>query len=140
LPWSHNLRYFLSGLIYSNLHWLFYNVQDFSNALVMAQKEYVLSERLHDLAASDAMYVGATLMQLDSTRSVERYFEKAFEMADDSETNVALLCQFSSIGRKDLAKECYERIKILPKSVKVCLSLGTYFQSQNVVDTATYYF
>lgn len=125
---------------YSNLHWLYYNVQDYPNALVMARKEYALSEKLHDLAASDAMHVGTALAQLDSIQLAEEYFIKAFKMSSKDEIFAALLYQFTYIGRMDMAEKCYENVKYNSKSTKDCLSLGNYFQRLGEKDSAVLYF
>lgn len=125
---------------YSNLHCLYYNVQDFPNALIMARKEYTLSEKMHDLAASDAMHVGATLAQLDSIQSAEKYFVKAFKLSNQDDMFWALLYQFTYIGRMDMAKECYKKVKKFPKSVMAYLSLGNYFQRIEEKDSAAFYF
>lgn len=127
---------------YSNLHFLYYNVQDYSSALAMARKEYALSERMHDLAASDAIHVGATLVQLDSVRSAEKYLVKAFELMKDGdeETATALLCQFSNLGKKDMAMACYNKLKKLPASPWACISMGNYYNLLGANDSALYFY
>lgn len=125
---------------YSNLHCLYYNVQDYRNALAMAHKEYALSECMHDLAASDAIHIGATLMQLDSVHAAEKYFVKAFGLMKDEETAVALLSQFANLGRDDLAEACYKRVEKQSASPWACISLGNYYRNLGANDTALYYY
>src|SRR5574344_460569 len=70
--------------IYSNLHCLYYNVQDYAHALLMAEKEYSLSIKMHDLSANEAMHMGATLQQLNRTCPAEKYFETAFKLMESN--------------------------------------------------------
>jgi len=131
--------------IYSNLSFLFYNVQDYSNALAMAKKEYALSQMMGDLSTYEPMHVGAALMQLDSIHAAEKYFVKAFELMEynrcaDKETAAALLLQFAELGRMDLADNCYEILRLAEKPAMSCLGFGEYFGKLGITDSACYYY
>lgn len=126
--------------IYSNLHCLYYGVQDYPNALKMAKMEYTYSEKLNNLTSNDAMHIGATLMQLNRKKEAEMYFVKAFNLMKDDETAIALLCQFSNLGRIDLAQSCYEKVKCHSVSPWASLSIGNFFRCMDNKDSALYYY
>lgn len=130
--------------IYSNLHCLYYDVQDYRNALKMMQKEYYIAEKMNKVEANEALNMGATLIQLNNKHAAKKYFVKAWELMKNqkhTDYNLVsdLLYQFAKLGEYNLAKDCYQRIEHVSPSSKIYLSLGTYFQYLGKDDKASYF-
>ena len=119
---------------YSQLYALYFGVQDYSNALIMARKESVVAEKLHILDTSTILHEGATLLRLDSTSAAKKNVLRAFLYAEkpdgiaDIYSLSSLLYQLSSLGYVEESYTCYKHIKEIQKThdlpVSTYLALG----------------
>jgi tetratricopeptide (TPR) repeat protein len=107
---------------YSNLTYVYTSVQDFSNALTMAKEDYLLSKRMGIVDVTDLDQVGIALLNVGGAeREAESFFEKSFRLlkklwstlneSDRHYYSISALRNFSKVGRKDLAEECYKMIE-----------------------------
>ncbi|MBQ0048817.1 MAG: hypothetical protein KBT12_01045 [Bacteroidales bacterium] len=135
---------------YSQLYGLYFNVQDYPNALVMARKEAFVAEKLRIIDASTMLHESAALLRLDSMLTAKEVILRAFEYAKskDSQTDIyslaSLLYQLSSFNYMKEARTCYERIRAkglnLDLPTSTYLSIGKYFSTLEQTDSAIYYY
>lgn len=64
---------------YSNLHYLFYNVQDYQNAYKYAKKEYQQSKKIGKTELTCLTHLGSTLNVLDSLEQAHRVFVETLD-------------------------------------------------------------
>lgn len=131
---------------YSQLYALYFSVQDYSNALIMARKESDVAEKLHILDTSTLLHEGAALLRLDSTTAAKNNILHAFQHAErsDGRTDIyslsSLLYQLSSLGYIEESHTCYEHIKEIQKDINLpastYLALGKYFRECEQTDSA----
>ena len=101
---------------YSNLNCLYYDVQDFRNALGMALKEFMIAEQLHILEPTNVMHVANAYVALDSVRKAKDFYKLAVACLDKSEGTDddvvnKLLLQVSSLKDEKYADVIYKRFK-----------------------------
>lgn len=132
---------------YSNLHYIYNNVQDYQNALTMAENELECSKRFKDITATDYIHVGAALKALDRTHEAVEYFDKAYHVVTTGNTRTkdevtTLLYHYTRIKNKERAQKCFELIdKEDGKSLTSdeALSLAEYMLLANHPDSAEMY-
>lgn len=97
---------------YSNLEQLYFNVQDYSNALKMAYREYKISKEINSLNINNIIHVGEVCVKLDSTEQAYRYFDEASKYANNKSPRdmFSLLYNFSYIKEKTKADSIYKII------------------------------
>lgn len=104
---------------YSNLSWIYYQVQDYNKASVMSQKEYDLGRKMHILDAVTVQGLGASLLRNGDPQKAKKYFTEALDILksgnsiDDDKTQTVyhLLYHFSYLKMKYQAESCYNIVK-----------------------------
>ena len=102
---------------YSNLYYLFVNVQDYNNALKMAQMEYSISKAINNTTINTMIQITNAYIDLDMNKEGLRYLNEAFNRLKDKkyakeEKFIYLaLYNYSHLKLKDKANECYNLIK-----------------------------
>lgn len=100
---------------YSNLHYIYNNVQDYQNALLMAEKELECSKHFNDITATDYIHVGSALKALDRTKEAMGYFDKAYALVTTNniftkDEVTTLLYHYTRMKNKERAQKCFELI------------------------------
>lgn len=102
---------------YSNLHYLFVNVQDYNNALKMAQMDYNISKALKKMTINTMVQITTAYLNMDMEKEGLHYLDEAFNCIKDkkyaNEDNFIylVLYHYSNLNLKDKANECYNLIK-----------------------------
>ena len=102
---------------YSNLHYLFVNVQDYNNALKMAQMDYSISKDLNKMTINTIIQITTAYLNMDMEKEGLHYLDEAFNCLKDKkyakEDNFIylVLYHYSNLNLKDKANECYNLIK-----------------------------
>lgn len=102
---------------YSNLHYLFVNVQDYNNALKMAQMDYSISKDLNKMTINTIIQITTAYLNMDMEKEGLHYLDEAFNCLKDkkyaNEDNFIylVLYHYSNLNLKDKANECYNLIK-----------------------------
>lgn len=102
---------------YSNLHYLFVNVQDYNNALKMAQMDYSISKALNKMTINTMIQITTAYLNMDMEKEGIHYLDEAFNCLKDkkyaNEDNFIylVLYHYSNLNLKDKANECYNLIK-----------------------------
>lgn len=102
---------------YSNLYYLFVNVQDYNNALKMAQMEYSISKAINNTTINTMNQITNAYIDLDMNKEGLRYLNETFNLLKDKkyakEDNFIylVLYHYSNLNLKDKANECYNLIK-----------------------------
>lgn len=121
---------------FSNLYYLYYNVQDYRNALKMSKKELEMSKRINDIQTVTIMHLGNSYLALDSIRQARECFDNALRLVSQSkggEKNqllYVLLHNYATIGDRAKANECYTMLKSRDEKLTDnpdYNTLGTYF-------------
>lgn len=129
---------------YSNLHSLFYYVQDYQNALRYAQKEYKMSERLGCVEPLQLLHVAVSYTFLDSVPLAKDWLGKTLSLASSSskrDTDILypLLFHFSHLKDTVNASACARLLEDVPHSrfdETARLALAEYYQLEGKVDSA----
>lgn len=106
---------------YSNLCYLQYRVQDYDDAVSMAEKELSISKQLKTDCVLPYLHLGSAYLALDSSKQARNAFNLAYEQIKTSKdiskhqnSLVYLLCDYSELGEIQKAKECLSLIEINP--------------------------
>ena len=134
---------------YSNLCYLQYRVQNYDDAVSMAEKELSISKQLKTDCVLPYLHLGSAYLALDSSKQARNAFNLAYEQIKTSKdiskhqnSLVYLLCDYSELGEIQKAKECLSLIEINPLvdySAFACLAFAQYYESSNQNDSATIY-
>lgn len=134
---------------YSNLCYLQYRVQDYDDAVSMAEKELSISKQLKTDCVLPYLHLGSAYLALDSSKQARNAFNLAYEQIKTSKdiskhqnSLVYLLCDYSELGEIQKAKECLSLIEINPLvdySAFACMAFAQYYESSNQNDSATIY-
>ena len=135
---------------YGQLHFLYYSVQDYTNALVMARKEINVSKQLNILDARSIMHEGAALQHLDSLDAAMLPFEATLSYMERTKSymkypeELVSLIYYFIIGKKiDKARKCYELIrsdKNFPFMQDLYINIGDYLSVIGQMDSALVYY
>lgn len=129
---------------YSNLHYIYYTVQDYQNALDIAKKEMQIATKLNVLDARTLIHVGASYDHTDSTSQAKRICNLATKhVLQNPEEQTAefiytLLYRTSHLNDIENADTLYkiaQRLPIFPKA-KDLFYLSEYYLMKNKVDSA----
>ena len=125
---------------YSNLEFLLFYVQDYTETLKMAKKEYKISEEIGKRNFKAIMHVGEAYLRVDSIEEANNYFMMAEELLSPSnaEDCHSLLYDFSFVKNKKMAEKYYARIKKLHSSPSPLreFALAQYFKLIGNADSA----
>ena len=126
--------------IYSNLAYAYFCVQDYSNGLKAALREYDIAKQTQTLDIIAIMNVGNNCLRVDSVELAYRYFKEALDSAEHTpphyEGNLySLLFHLSFLNKSEDADKCYAIIRrkgLTPSS----FSFGKYCMLKNDFNTA----
>ena len=133
---------------YSNLHYIYYNVQDYQNALEMAKKEFEYSELFGDISVEDYFHIGASLQALDRKQEAMQYYDMAYKIEmskdePDKENLTILLYYYTRAMDAERARKCYEKVnKGIGNNLTAneTMSTAEYLVFVNQLDSAARYF
>lgn len=132
----------------SNLNCLYYQVQDYHNALNMAKEERTVAKQLNVLDATTILHEATSLFKLHKRQCAKAKFQEAFYTISHSKPQYypqeiySLLYHFSTLRMNTEADECYRLITekgIKPDFADAKLTLSEYFIRKNNTDSATHY-
>ncbi|MBR3016701.1 MAG: hypothetical protein IKH57_06430 [Clostridia bacterium] len=136
---------------YSQLGLLYYNVQDYTNALAMSRKEIDVAKKLNILDAITIMGEGTSLFHLDthsdtalvSFENTLNYIERTHSYSKYYKQLVSLLYYFIMYKQIDKAKRCYELIRVdkkLSVMPDLYINIGLYLSVIGQMDSALVYY
>ena len=134
---------------YSNLHYLFYMVQDYPNATGMGIKELESCRKTRTDVVLPFMHIGASYLALDSLQQAESALDSAYvhiikseDIPKHQESLFFLLYDYSDLGNTKKAKDCSALIINNPLEVfsaLSCMAFARYFESIEKNDSAVIY-
>lgn len=105
---------------FSNLHYLYFNVQDYPKAYEYAMKEYKLSQSINKMELTCLMHLGMSLTVLDSIKQAKEIYKIALDtissnpqLKEDHEVLCSLLFNFSYLKDSAQASRCYKLLQDL---------------------------
>lgn len=105
---------------FSNLHYLYFNVQDYPKAYEYAMKEYKLSQSINKMELTCLMHLGMSLTVLDSIKQAKEIYKIALDtissnpqLKEDYEVLCSLLFNFSYLKDSVQASRCYKLLQDL---------------------------
>lgn len=105
---------------FSNLHYLYFNVQDYPKAYEYAMKEYKLSQSINKIELTCLMHLGMSLTVLDSIKQAKEIYKIALDsissnpqLKEDHEVLCSLLFNFSYLKDSAQASRCYKLLQDL---------------------------
>lgn len=105
---------------FSNLHYLYFNVQDYPKAYEYAMKEYKLSQSINKMELTCLMHLGMSLTVLDSIKQAKEIYKIALDtissnpqLKEDHEVLCSLLFNFSYLKDSVQASRCYKLLQDL---------------------------
>lgn len=132
---------------YSNLHFLFYNVQDYQNARLYAEREYGMTKRLGLDPLRSLIHLGATLAALDSLEQAHRVYREALALVEadtthhyEAELLYSLLMNFVYLKDEVNARKCASMVEPLNQgdnSDMKCFAFAEYYRMTGRMDSAT---
>ena len=134
---------------YSNLHALFYNVQDFKNSLIYALNEYDLSCKLNNAGLLQIMHVATAYSMLDSTNKARKMFDQAYRIVCKHNNDIdygnlaSLIYNLSALGETDKARKCIhilQRQQHYKLGSKDLIAIGKYYDKIGNKDSAAIYY
>lgn len=134
---------------YSNIHYLQYRVQDYNNAVAMAQKELEISKKIKSDLILPYMHLGASNLALKNSEQAENALDSAFshtlKLKDTSSQQsvfIYLLNNYSELKSLSKAKKCMSLINSNPKEDFAsfpCLAFAQYYRSLGMNDSTIVY-
>lgn len=134
---------------YSNLQYIYFRVQDYADALVMARHELSINKQLNDDLLTSYMHMASSFVGLDSLKQAEKACDSAFEEIRKSEDDSAyqaalilLLCQYSQLDCMIKAKQVRTRIITDPLydyDAFSCIAFAEFYESVGKKDSAILY-
>lgn len=129
---------------YSNLQYLYYNVQDYPNALKASQDEYRIAQKQGCVPVNTLMHLGNSYMATGNMRKAIKAYNEILDKlsthynAYGPESAYMLLYQYSTLGIKDKADRCYAFVhgNRDAKSASAYNALGTYYSKYGSADSA----
>jgi tetratricopeptide (TPR) repeat protein len=131
---------------YSNLHFLFYNVQDYQNACLYAERECDMTERLGLDPLRSLTHLGATLAALDSLDRSHRVYLKALALVEadttqhyEAELLYSLLMNFVYLKDEVNARKCASMVEPLNQGDNTdmkCFAFAEYYRMTGRMDSA----
>lgn len=135
---------------YSNLFYLFYGVQDYTNAHMYAKKEYEISRKINKTELTCLMHLGLSYTVLDSLKQAKDIYVYTLDsitaspdLLKDSEILSALLSEFSYIKDTTNASLCFnllDKNKVSNENDNKCFAYGEYYNLIGKKDSSIYYY
>ena len=131
---------------YSNLNDLYYKVQNYSDAVKMAQKELELAQQMKKDGILAYLHIGTSYLALHNFEQAGAAFDAAFNEIAHSERILEyqtelfyLLDDFSALNKTSAAKKCLSLIDTTALehlSGYPCMALAQYYESIGKNDSA----
>lgn len=134
---------------YSNLNDLYYNVQNYNDAVKMAQKELEITKQMRKEAILPYLHIGTAFLAHNNQQQACIAFDAAFDEIVHSKYTSKyedalfyLLCDYSVMKQSSSARECFSLIKTDPAhefSDFHCMAFALYYELCNREDSAIIY-
>ena len=134
---------------YSNLNYLFYQVQDYTNALKMGVKELESCRQTQTDVIVPFVHIGAAYLALDSVSQAETALDSAYahiiqsrDISSYQESLIFVMYHYSCIGKKQKARKCINLITDNPLdefNPSSCMAFAWYYESIGKYDSASIY-
>lgn len=135
---------------YSNLSYLFFGVQDYTNAYKYATKEYEMSKTLNKTELTCLMHLGMSLSAMDSLKQAKAVYLHTLHtivstprFTKDIEVLSTLLSYFSYLRDVPNASKCFhllEQNHVSNENDGKCFAYGEYYDLIGKRDSAIYYY
>lgn len=134
---------------YSNIHYLQYRVQDYNNAVAMAQKELEISKKTKSNPIFAYMHLGASYLALKNSKEAEEALDSALSYIIKTEDVSSrqyylfhLLNNYSELKCLEKANKCLSLIKVDSKEDYPSfsyLAFAQYYRSLGINDSTIAY-
>ena len=131
---------------YSNLNDLYYKVQNYNDAVKMAQKELEISIRLNKDVIVPLLHEGNAYLAQNEPVLACKAFDAAYEeiarakeVSQQKQHIYNLLCYYSILKEKEKAKKCFSLINQEPTSGFPCMAFAQYYELIGKKDSTIVY-
>ena len=134
---------------YSNLNDLYYKVQNYKDAVKMAQKELETAQKIRTDDIIPYLRLGTAYLALNNNKDACVAFDSAFagiitsnDVSKYQDALLYLLCDYSVLKQSPKAQKCFSLIKTNPLiefSDFPCMAFAQYYEMCNVTDSAIIY-
>lgn len=134
---------------YSNLNDLYYKVQNYTDAVKMAQKELEITKQIKTDAIIPNLHIGTAYLALKQTKEACDAFDDALDeiirsndVSKHQSSLLYLLCDYSVLAQLSNAKRCFHLIESDPLnefSDFSCIAFAQYYELNNKTDSAIIY-
>ncbi len=134
---------------YSNLNDLYYKVQNYNDAVKMAQKELELTKLMKKNTTLPYLHIGTAFLAQNNQQQACIAFDAALDEIVRSKNTPSyedelfyLLCDYSVMKQNSSARECFSLIQTDPMrefSDFHCMAFALYYELCNRVDSAIIY-
>jgi len=131
---------------YSNLNDLYYKVQDYDDALIMAQKELEISLKIKTGTTLPYLHIGTAYYANNKHQHACMAFDAAYREAIQSIENqisqdamIYLMCYYSLLKKKEKANNCFYLIKTATINGFSCMAFAQYYELLGKSDSASIY-
>lgn len=131
---------------YSNLNYLYYQVQDYTNALKMGIKELESCRQTRSDVVVPFIHIGAAYLALDSLQQAETALDSAYtyivqsgDISRYQESLIFVMYHYAHMGKEQKAKECKNLITGNPLNEfdpTFCMAFAWYYKSLEKNDSA----
>ena len=131
---------------YSNLNYLYYQVQDYTNALKMGIKELESCRQTRSDVVVPFIHIGAAYLALDSLQQAETALDSAYtyivqsgDISRYQESLIFVMYHYAHMGKEQKAKECKNLITGNPLDEfdpTFCMAFAWYYKSLEKNDSA----
>lgn len=138
------------GNTYSNINYLEYKVQNYSEALKAALKELEINKKKKTNPTIPFFHVGSAYKALNKNEEAEVAFDSVFARIVQSKTEdlyqnllVLLLDNYTDMRKISKAKDCMRLIKENPLEGEpsyACVAFAGYYRAIGMMDSAAIYF
>lgn len=134
---------------YSNLNDLYYKVQNYNDAVKMAQKELEITKQMRKNTTLPYLHIGTAFLAQNNQQQACIAFDAAFDEIVRSKNTSRhedalfyLLCDYSVLKQSSRARECFSLIETDPIyefSDFHCMAFAQYYELCNREDSAIIY-
>lgn len=134
---------------YSNLNDLYYNVQNYNDAVKMAQKELEITKKMKNNTILPYLHIGTAYLAQNNQQQACVAFDAVFDeivrskyFSKYEDALFYLLCDYSIMKQSSRARECFSIIETVPIykfSDFYCMALAQYYKLIGLNDSAIFY-
>ena len=134
---------------YSNLNYLYYQVQNYRDALKMGIRELESCRQTQSDVIVPFVHIGAAYLALDSVSQAETALDSAYahiiqsrNISSYQESLIFVMYHYSCMGKKQKAKKCINLITDNPLdefNPSSCMAFAWYYESIGKYDSASIY-